>query len=47
MLSQVESALVEHPTVVEAAVVASHEPMRGEVVKAFIILAPGYAPSER
>jgi acyl-coenzyme A synthetase/AMP-(fatty) acid ligase len=38
---EVESALVEHPAVAEAAVVSSPDPVRGEVVKAFIILAPG------
>jgi acyl-coenzyme A synthetase/AMP-(fatty) acid ligase len=43
---EVESALVEHPAVVEAAVVASPDPVRGEVVKAFVILAPGYQPSD-
>ncbi|XP_059011728.1 acyl-coenzyme A synthetase ACSM3, mitochondrial isoform X3 [Mustela lutreola] len=39
---EVESALVEHPAVVEAAVVSSPDPTRGEVVKAFIVLAPDY-----
>ncbi|MFI5274149.1 MAG: AMP-binding protein [Ktedonobacterales bacterium] len=39
---EVESALVEHPAVVESAVVASPDAIRGEVVKAFVILAPGY-----
>jgi acetyl-CoA synthetase/medium-chain acyl-CoA synthetase len=43
---EVESALVEHPAVAEAAVVASPDPMRGEVVKAFVILAPGHRPSD-
>jgi acetyl-CoA synthetase/medium-chain acyl-CoA synthetase len=43
---EVESALVEHPAVAEAAVVASPDEIRGEVVKAFIILAPGHQPSE-
>ncbi|HEY7778662.1 MAG TPA: AMP-binding protein [Ktedonobacterales bacterium] len=43
---EVESALVEHPAVVESAVVASPDPVRGEVVKAFVILAPGYKPSD-
>jgi acyl-coenzyme A synthetase/AMP-(fatty) acid ligase len=42
---EVESALVEHPAVAEAAVVASPDPLRGEVVKAFVILAPGHAAS--
>ena len=43
---EVESALIEHPAVAESAVVASPDEMRGEVVKAFVILAPGYVPSE-
>lgn len=38
---EVESALVEHPAVAEAAVVASPDPTRGEVVKAFVVLLPG------
>ncbi|HEY7342687.1 MAG TPA: AMP-binding protein [Ktedonobacterales bacterium] len=42
---EVESALVEHPAVIESAVVASPDAVRGEIVKAFVILAPGYAPS--
>ncbi len=44
---EVESALVEHPSVAEAAVVASPDQIRGEVVKAFVILAPGHQPSEQ
>jgi acetyl-CoA synthetase/medium-chain acyl-CoA synthetase len=44
---EVESALVEHPAVVEAAVVASPDATRGEIVKAFIILAPGYTASDQ
>jgi acyl-coenzyme A synthetase/AMP-(fatty) acid ligase len=44
---EVESALVEHPAVAEAAVVASPDRIRGEVVKAFVILAPNYQPSEQ
>ena len=43
---EVESALIEHPAVVEAAVVAKPDPDRGNIVKAFIILAPGFQPSE-
>jgi acetyl-CoA synthetase/medium-chain acyl-CoA synthetase len=42
---EVESALKEHPAVAESAVVASPDSMRGEVVKAYVILAPGYDPS--
>jgi acetyl-CoA synthetase/medium-chain acyl-CoA synthetase len=44
---EVESALVEHPAVAEAAVVASPDEMRGTVVKAFVILTPGYEPAPR
>ena len=43
---EVESALVEHPAVIESAVVASPDPVRGEIVKAFVILAPGYEASD-
>jgi medium-chain acyl-CoA synthetase len=39
---EVESALIEHPAVAESAVVSSPDETRGEVVKAFVILAPGY-----
>src|SRR5579859_7466358 len=42
---EVESALKEHPAVAESAVIASPDEMRGEIVKAFVILAPGYQPS--
>jgi medium-chain acyl-CoA synthetase len=40
---EVESALIEHPAVAESAVVSSPDETRGEVVKAFVILAPGYS----
>ena len=43
---EVESALIEHPAVAESAVVASPDPMRGDIVKAFIILAPGHVGSD-
>jgi len=43
---EVESALIEHPAVAESAVVASPDPMRGEIVKAFVILKPGYVSSD-
>ncbi|KAB2696482.1 AMP-binding protein [Ochrobactrum sp. Kaboul] len=38
----VESALLEHPAVNEAAVVGVPDPQRTEIVKAFVILAPGH-----
>lgn len=41
---ELESALIEHPAVAEAAVVPSPDPVRGFVPKAYIILAPGHQP---
>jgi acetyl-CoA synthetase len=41
---ELESALIEHPAVAEAAVVPSPDPVRGFVPKAYVILAPGHAP---
>jgi acetyl-CoA synthetase len=43
---EVESACLEHPAVAEAAVVASPDERRGNVVKAFVVLAEGHEPSE-
>jgi acetyl-CoA synthetase/medium-chain acyl-CoA synthetase len=43
---EIESVLIEHPAVVEAAVVGKPDPLRTEVVKAFVVLAPGYVGSE-
>ncbi|GAC1423997.1 MAG: acyl--CoA ligase [Ktedonobacteraceae bacterium] len=42
---EVESALKEHPAVAESAVIASPDTMRSEIVKAYVILAPGYKRS--
>ena len=41
--AEVESALLEHPAVGECAVVASPDPERGHVVKAFVVLAGGFS----
>jgi len=43
---EVESALISHPAVVECAVTAAPDPVRGQVVKATVVLAKGYTPSE-
>ena len=37
-----ESALLEHPAVVECAITGAPDPIRGQVVKATIVLAKGY-----
>ena len=39
---EVESALLEHPAVVECAITGAPDPIRGQVVKATIVLAKGY-----
>lgn len=43
---EVESKLVEHPAVAEAGVIGKPDPVRGEIIKAFISLRQGYEPSE-
>src|SRR5215831_875673 len=44
--SEIENCLVRHPAVANAAVVPSPDETRGNVVKAFIVLAAGHAPSQ-
>lgn len=43
---EVESALIEHPAVLETAITAVPHPVRGQVVKATIVLTKGYEPTE-
>lgn len=43
---EVESALHEHPSVLECAITAVPDPMRGQIVKATIVLAKGYTASD-
>lgn len=43
---EVESALMEHPAVLECAITGVPHPIRGQVVKATIVLSKGYAPSD-
>jgi acetyl-CoA synthetase len=42
----VESALIEHPAVIEAAVIGKPDPERTELVKAFVVLAQNFEPSD-
>ncbi|MDE5648770.1 MAG: AMP-binding protein, partial [Oscillospiraceae bacterium] len=42
---EVESAMIEHPSVVECAITSAPDPIRGQVVKATVVLAKEYAPS--
>lgn len=42
---EVESALLTHPAVVESAITGAPDPIRGQVVKATVVLAKGYTPS--
>jgi acetyl-CoA synthetase len=42
---ELESVLIEHPAVAEAAVVPSPEPTRLAVPKAYVVLAAGYEPT--
>nr|XP_056722189.1 acyl-coenzyme A synthetase ACSM5, mitochondrial-like [Euleptes europaea] len=44
---EVESALLEHPAVTEAAAVSSPDPLRGEVVKAFVVLSLKYTSQDK
>ncbi len=43
---EVESCLMEHPAVAEAGVIGKPDPMIGEIVKAFIVLKPGFTAGE-
>jgi acetyl-CoA synthetase len=43
---EVESALVEHPSVIEAGVIGKPDEVRGEIIKAFVVLKEGVASDE-
>lgn len=43
---EIESVLIQHPSVLECAVTGTPDPIRGQVVKATIVLAKGYSASE-
>ncbi len=43
---EVESVMLEHPDVIEVAVVGMPDELRGEVIEAFVVLRPGVAPTD-
>jgi len=43
---EVESALVEHHAIAEAGVIGKPDPLRGNIIKAFVMLNPGHEQSE-
>ncbi len=43
---EVESALLEHPAVLESGVVGKPDPIRGQIVKAYVVLRRGFSASE-
>jgi acetyl-CoA synthetase len=45
--SEIESALVSHDSVAEAAVIGKPDPVKGEAIKAFVILRSGYEGNEQ
>jgi len=44
---EIESALVDHPAVAEAAVIGKHHEIKGQAVAAFVIIKEGYQADER
>ncbi len=44
--AEIESCLVKHPAVLNAAVIGKPDATRGSIVKAFVVLQPGHSPSE-
>jgi acetyl-CoA synthetase len=45
--AEIESCLVKHPAVLNAAVIGKPDAARGAIVKAFVVLQPDYSPGEK
>ena len=45
--AEIESCLVKHPAVANAAVIGKEDPTRGSIVKAFIVLQPGFSEDQK
>jgi acetyl-CoA synthetase len=45
--AEIESCLVKHPSVLNAAVIGKPDATRGAIVKAFVVLQPGIRPGEK
>jgi acetyl-CoA synthetase len=43
---EVESALIQHPAVLECAITGAPDPVRGQVIKATVVLTKGYTPGD-
>ncbi len=44
---EIENVLMEHPAVMECSVVGVQDPLRGQAIKAFVVLSPGFTASSQ
>jgi acetyl-CoA synthetase len=44
--TEIEEVLRRHPAIADAGIIGKMDPMKGNILKAFISLKPGFAPSE-